>query len=337
MMRTLTILTLCCVLASAFGCGRRENTTPAKKVKIGFIIPMADNEWYQLEWKFADEAAKQYNFELLKQLAIDGDKVQTALDNLSAQGAQGVIICSPDVKLGPSIVTTTNNHKMKLMSVDDQLVGGDGKFIAEVHHVGIQARKIGELVGQSLADEMKKRGWKVEDTAAMGITYDQLDTSKERTEGAKAILIKNGIPEAQIFMVARATPPDQNAAFNAANDALTAHANVKNWLVFSSNDDGVLGAVRAMEGKQYKAENIIGIGIDGTVGVTDLKREKPTGFFASVLLQPKLHGYGTAETMYKWINEGKEPELRKYTTGILITRENFAQEMKAQGLDPSKY
>lgn len=74
----------------------------AADVKIGFIVKQPEEPWFQDEWKFADEAAKEKGFTLVKIGAQDGEKVQSAIDNLGAQGAQGFIICTPDVKLGPA-------------------------------------------------------------------------------------------------------------------------------------------------------------------------------------------------------------------------------------------
>jgi L-arabinose transport system substrate-binding protein len=45
------------------------------------------------------------------------------------------------------------------MTVDDRLVGADGKPLEDVPHMGISATKIGEAVGQAIVDEIKKRGW----------------------------------------------------------------------------------------------------------------------------------------------------------------------------------
>ena len=47
----------------------------------------------------------------------------------------------------------------------------------------------------------------------------------------------------------------------------------------------------------------------------DFKKDKPTGFHASVLISPKRHGYETAEMMYKWIKDGIEPAKTTFTTG----------------------
>ncbi len=123
----------------------------AADVKIGFVVKQPEEPWFQDEWKFADMAAKEKGFTLVKIAAQDGEKVQAALDNLGAQGAQGVIICTPDVKLGPGIVAKAAANDLKLMTVDDRLVSADGKPLEDVPHMGISATKIGEAVGQPSA------------------------------------------------------------------------------------------------------------------------------------------------------------------------------------------
>jgi ABC-type sugar transport system, periplasmic component len=299
--------------------------------KIGFVVKSATEVWFQQEWKFAQQAADKHGFDLVKIAAPDADKVLSTLDNLGAQGAKGVIICSPDVKLGPAIVAKAKEHNLKLMSVDDRLVGADGKPLADVPHLGISAREIGRTVGKAIAEEMKARGWKPEEVGAVALTIEELETARERVGGAIEELTKAGFPEANIYK----TPWKQHdipGALDAANPTLTQHPDVKKWVAFASNDDGVLGVVRATEGRTIPAENVIGVGINGTSGVDDFKKPKPTGFFASVLLSPKRHGYDTAEAMYKWVTEGTEPPKETYTTGILITRENYEEAMKKEGL-----
>ena len=57
----------------------------ASDVKIGFIVKSATEPWFQSEWQFADEAAKQYGFTLVKLPATDADQLMSALDNHAAQ------------------------------------------------------------------------------------------------------------------------------------------------------------------------------------------------------------------------------------------------------------
>ncbi|MBA3726160.1 MAG: substrate-binding domain-containing protein, partial [Armatimonadetes bacterium] len=225
---------------------------------------------------------------------------------LNAQGVQGVIICSPEVRLGPTIVEKAKEHGMKLMTVDDRLVGGDGQPLTDVPHLGISASDIGKKVGQAISDEMKKRGWKPEEVGAIAVTIDELETARQRTNGVKEVLLANGFIKDHIFD----TPwknHDIKGALDVATVTLTQHPEIKKWVAFASNDDGVLGAVRASEGRGISAENMIGVGINGTTGVDDFRKPNMTGFFASVLLSPRQHGYGTAEMMYHWIAHDKAP------------------------------
>lgn len=308
--------------------------TGASDVKIGFIVKSATEPWFQSEWQFADEAAKKYGFTLVKLPATDADQLMSALDNLAAQGAQGVIVCAPDTKLGPSIVAKCEEKNLKLMSVDDRLVDAGGKPLDKVAHLGISASEIGKSVGEAIAAEIKTRGWNAAETGAAVLTVDEIETCRLRTDGAAGALEASGFNKANIYRTPWKAPNDINTAVDAANIVLTQHPNIKHWVAFSSNDDGVLGFVRASEQRNIAATDVIGIGINGTSGKDDLKKATPTGFYASILLSPKTHGFGTAEAMYKWIKEGTAPAAETYTKGTLIDRKNFVEALKAEGLTP---
>jgi L-arabinose transport system substrate-binding protein len=264
--------------------------------------------------------------------AEDGEKLMSAIDNLGAQGAQGFVVCTPDVKLGPGIVAKAAANNLKLMTVDDRLVGADGKPIEEVPHMGISATKIGEAVGQSIVDEIKKRGWDMKDVGAIDVTYEQLPTAHDRTQGATDVLLASGFPKANIIAAPQAKTDTENA-FNAANIAITKNPNFKHWVAYGLNDEAVLGAVRAAEGRGFKADNMIGIGIGGSdSALNEFKKPNPTGFFGSVIISPKRHGEETSTLMYDWITQGKEPPKLTLTTGMLATRDNVAKVREEMGL-----
>jgi L-arabinose transport system substrate-binding protein len=319
------------VAALAAGCsgGPPAGQAGGQGIRIGFLVKMPEEPWFQNEWRFAQQAADRYGFQLIKLGTPDAEKVLAAIDNLAAQGAQGFIICTPDVQLGPAIVAKAAQHRMKVFSVDDQFVGSDGQFM-DVHHMGISARAIGRMVGQALWDEMEKRGWKAGETGAIAVTFDELDTARERTDGAIEALTAAGFPKERIFQTPQKTT-DVPGAFDAANVCLTQHGDVKHWLAFGLNDEAVLGAVRATEGRGFGADAVIGVGIGGDTGLVDFRKEKPTGFFASVLISPRRHGFETAEFMYKWIKDGVEPPKLTLTSGTLITRQTYEKIMGEQG------
>ncbi|WP_296077512.1 arabinose ABC transporter substrate-binding protein [uncultured Agrobacterium sp.] len=305
----------------------------AADVKIGFVVKQAEEPWFQDEWKFAEQAAKEKGFTLVKIGAEDGEKVQSAIDNLGAQGAQGFIICVPDVKLGPGIVAKATANDLKLMTVDDRLVGADGKPLEEVPHMGISALKIGETVGQSIAAEIKKRGWDMKDVGAIRVSYDQLPTAVDRVEGAITALKAAGFPAENIYDAPQAKT-DTEAALNAATTVLNKHSNIKHWIAFGLNDEAVLGAVRASESVGISADNMIGVGIGGAESaINEFKKPSATGFYGTVIISPKRHGYETALNMYAWIANNKEPEKLILTSGSLAVRGDYEKVRADLGIE----
>src|SRR5580765_5919305 len=89
------------------GCNKESSGTSSgggEKIKIGFIVKQPEEPWFQMEWRFAKEAAAKNDFELVPIGAPSGEQALSAIDNLAAAGAQGFVICTPDVKLGPALV-----------------------------------------------------------------------------------------------------------------------------------------------------------------------------------------------------------------------------------------
>ena len=221
--------------------------------------------------------ADTYGFELVKIGIPDGEKALVAIDNLAAQGVRGFVICPPDVRLGPAIMAKAKLYGLKVFTVDDQFLNHDGTFM-DVPYMGISARSIGKEVGKALAAEFSNRGWDLSDSAALAVTFDELDTCRERTDGTIEVLIESGIPADRIYRAPQ-KHSDVPSAFDAADVVLTQHPYVKKWLVFSVNDEGVLGAVRALENRGFKADSIVGIGIGGGVSKSEFEKSEPTGFF----------------------------------------------------------
>jgi L-arabinose transport system substrate-binding protein len=304
----------------------------AEPVKIGFLVKQAEEPWFQDEWKFAEAAAKDKGFTLVKIGIPNGEKMMAAIDNLAAQKAAGFVICAPDVKLGVAVNRAAKRHNLKVMSVDDQLVDGAGKPIADIPHMGISGYEIGKQVGQGLLAEIKARGWKLDEVGVLRVAFDQLPTAKDRTQGAVDALKAGGMPAANVVDAPQAKT-DTESAFNAANIAFTKNARFKRWVAFGLNDEAALGAVRAAEGRGIKADAMLAIGIGGSqTALNEFTKPTPTAFFGTVLISPKRHGYETAVAVYEWATQGKAPAPLTLTSGVLMTRQNQAEIRKQMGL-----
>ncbi|WP_431266609.1 arabinose ABC transporter substrate-binding protein [Roseateles chitinivorans] len=304
----------------------------AEPVKIGFLVKQAEEPWFQDEWRFAEQAAKDKGFTLVKIGVPNGEKMMAAIDNLAAQKAAGFVICAPDVKLGAAVNRAAKRHNLKVMSVDDQLVDGAGKPIADIPHMGISAYEIGKQAGLGMVEEIKARGWKLDEVGALRVAYDQLPTARDRNQGVLDALKAAGLPAANVVDAPQAKT-DTESAFNAANIAFTKNAKFKRWVAFGLNDEAVLGAVRAAEGRGIKQDAMVGIGIGGSqTALSEFSKPTPTGFFGTVLISPKRHGYETAVAVYDWVTQGKAPPPVTLTSGTLVTRKNQAEIRKQMGL-----
>lgn len=302
-----------------------------QREKVGFIVKSLADSWFQPETEFAKSKAEELGIDLMVLEATDGSKVLDSIATMSTQGVKGLIICAPEVQLGPAIKKACDDKGIKLMSVDDRLVDADGKPLADVPHLGISATKIGESVGSAMVEEMKKRGWTAADVHGIATTKEELETAMQRINGCKSVLTANGVLEANVHYTPWKTL-DITGASDAANTVITQNPNANYWLCFSSNDDGMMGIVRALEARGVKSENIIGVGINGLAVAKEFALGKPTGVFASVLLSPRAHGAQTVEMMAKWIREDAKPPMETYTEGTIITRENYSDALKTEGM-----
>lgn len=305
----------------------------AENVKIGFVVKQPEEPWFQDEWKFADQAAAEKGFTLVKIGAEDGEKLMAAIDNLGAQGVQGFVVCTPDVKLGPGMVAKAAANGLKMMTVDDRLVDAAGNPLEAVPHMGISATKIGEAVGEAIMDEVKARGWNLDEVGAIRVSYDQLPTATDRVNGAIEVLKDQGFPEANIFDAPQAKT-DTEAALNAATTVLNSQPQIKHWVAFGLNDEAALGAVRATESVGIAAADVVAIGIGGAdSAINEFKKPEPTGFVGSVIISPKRHGYETTMNMYEWVANDVAPEPLILTSGVLAKRDNYQQVRAELGIE----
>ena len=157
-------------------------------------------------------------------------------------------------------------------------------------------------------------------------------TAKERTDGATDALLESGFPEDNIF-----DAPQQNSdtasAFSAASPVFAKRGDYEHWVIFALNEESVLGGVRASEQYGLDAEDVIGVGINGSgAAFAEFSREKPTGFHGTVAVSSTMHGRKSAENLYEWVTEGDKPQANTVTGGTLMTRDNWESVREDLGL-----
>lgn len=326
---TLTRLALgSAVMLTALGSAQAQDND----VKIGFIVKQPEQAWFINEQRAATERGEELGFSVVRLGGRDGQEVLSAIDNLYSQGAQGFVICPPDVRLGSAIMNRANQYDMKVITVDDQFVDSSGEPMAGVPHLGMSGTKIGLQVGEAIAAEMEARGWDPQEVGALRITNNELPTAVERTDGATQALLEWGFPEDNIFDAPQQST-DTSGAFSAASPVLSQRGNFEHWIIYALNEESVLGGVRATEQYGLSADNVIGVGINGSgAAFAEFSRSNPTGFHGTVAVSSTMHGRQTAEDLYRWISEGEEPPANTETSGTLMTRDNWQDVRQELGL-----
>ncbi|KGE79355.1 arabinose ABC transporter substrate-binding protein [Halomonas salina] len=301
-------------------------------VTMGFIVKKPEQAWFINEQQAATAVGEEQGFEVVRLAGEDGQQVLSAIDNLNSQGAQGFVICPPDVRLGPAIMNRAEQYGMKVVTVDDRFVGPDGEPMEGVPHLGMSGYKIGQQVGDAIAAEMEARGWDPEEVAALRITNYELPTAKERTDGATDALLESGFDEDNIFDAPQQNT-DTSSAFSAASPVFAKRGDFEHWVIYALNEESVLGGVRASEQYGLGAEDVIGVGINGSgAAFAEFSRETPTGFHGTVAVSSTMHGRQTAENLYAWITEDEKPQANTVTSGTLMTRDNWQDVRDELGL-----
>ncbi|WP_226781549.1 substrate-binding domain-containing protein [Oceaniglobus trochenteri] len=288
--------------------------------KIGYINKMGDHPWFVAEVAGAAEAAKEGGAEFVSQdVQFNADLTITTLDTMIGDGVDGIAIVVPDRALGPVVAQRAKEAGVPLIAVDDDIVDGDGK---DVPYVGLNAFSIGENVGRELANFYKEAGWAADSVGVVSIEDRKADTCMQRNGGAEKALLENSdLSEGQIIRAAY-----DNTMVNAIDvmtTTLTANPQYDNWIFYSCNDDGVLGAARAMENSGYPAEQGIGIGIDGSRACDAFGNGRESAFKGTMWLNSANHGRDAVKLLLAAIKDDAEIPKKTYSDPEFITMDNF--------------
>ncbi|KFB09351.1 substrate-binding domain-containing protein [Nitratireductor basaltis] len=289
-------------------------------IKIGYINKMGDHPWFVAEVAGAKEAAEAGGAAFVSQdVQFNADLTITTLDTMIGDGVDGIAIVVPDRALGPIVAARAAEAGVPIIAVDDDIEDEAGN---PVPYVGLNAFAIGEQVGAELAKLYQEKGWEKGSVGIVSIEDRKADTCMQRNGGAEKALLENSdLGEDQIIRAAY-----DNTMVNAIDvmtTTLTANPQYDHWIFYACNDDGVLGAARAMENSNYPAENGIGIGIDGSRACDAFGNGRESAFKGTMWLNSENHGRDAVNLLLKKIKDGTELPEATYSDPEFVTLENF--------------
>ena len=249
-----------------------------------------------------------------------------AIDNAVANQAKGIVTCIPDQTMSQVVVDKCKEAGIPVVACDDALQNDAGDKLAP--WVGINAYVIGQANGDWLAAYAKDNNL-VEDEQCglLLLTMDTVSSCVPRAEGEYDNFTANcpDFPAERIFRADYDGTTDKGNV--AATSVITAHPEIKKWLVTGANEEGTIGAVRALESAGLDGDAcVVGLGAYMAKDEWNGKGAEGTCMKAATYFSSDSVGKGSVEVLYEVIG-GKEVPLETAVDAIVVTPESYREVM----------
>lgn len=291
------------------------------------IYKAGDQTWFIDEGAAAQAAVEAAGGEFVYVDAkMSPEEYLKAIDNAIANKADGIVTCIPDQTMSQAVVDKCEEAGMPVVAADDALQDADGNKIAP--WVGINAYVIGQANGEWLANYVKDNDLTTKDDVAMLImTMDTVSSCVPRAEGEydKFTELCPDFDTAKIYKADYDGTTDKGNTAAAA--VITAHPEVKTWLVTGANEEGCVGAIRALESAGLDADAcVVGLGAYMAKDEWNTKGADGTCMKASAYFSADSVGAGSVEVLFDLI-EGNDVTQETAVDAIVVTPETYKDVM----------
>lgn len=307
---------------------------------IGYICKDLSQEWFISTYDAMKAKAVELGASDVIGLdcEMNPEKCLTNLDNLISQKVDIIIICVPDQELSQTVVDRCNAAGIPVFADADGLIV-DGKHIAPA--LELNAYKVGSEMGEWLGNYVNENmdlAADAEEIGYMRMTMNEVSSCVPRAEGAKDEFLKAcpDFDEAKIIDANYDGTTEQG--YDVAAATITAHPEIKKWLVTAPNDEGASGATRALEAVSLDKEACV-VGAGAYLAVDEFQKES-SAFKAAAYFSPVETGEQEAIAAIEYLKNGTEVfgdykdtyegdnEFGVYPLGgTMVTKDNYAEEM----------
>lgn len=336
------------VLASAFlvvslvsGCSSSSNTSSStsagqesapsssssdSKGVIYGIYKAGDQAWFIQEGDAAKKAAEAagYTFTYVD-AKMDPQQFSNAIDNAIANKAAGIVTCPVDQTMSQAIVNKVKAANIPIVAADDPLQDANGNKLAP--WVGIDGYNIGAANGEWIANYAKSKNLASDKSVGLLIiTMDTVSSAVPRTNGAMDAFTKlyPDFPQDRIFKADYDGTTDKGNT--AASAIFTANPQIKTWLVTGANEEGTIGASRALESAGLQ-NNAVVVGLGAYLAKDEWKKPS-TPMKAAAYFSSEQVGQGSVNVLLQVI-DGQTPPMETAVDATIVTPENYKEVMGA--------
>ncbi|MBP8965551.1 MAG: substrate-binding domain-containing protein, partial [Flexilinea sp.] len=312
------------LLTMVFGFVMSVSAEDNKLVVYG-IYKAGDQTWFIDEGAAAKKAVEAAGGEFIfVDAKMSPEEYLKAIDNAIANKATGIVTCIPDQTLSQAVVDKLQEAKIPVVAADDALQDADGKKL--VPWVGINAYVIGEANGEWLANYAKENNLVTDpEVGLLILTMDTVSSCVPRAEGEYNKFTEL-LPEFDKSKIFKSDYDGTTEKGNIAASAIfTAHPEIKKWLVTGANEEGTIGAVRALESIGLDKDACV-VGLGGYLAKDEFKKEGGSAMKAASYFSSDAVGTTSVKILLDII-AGKEVPMETAVDAIMVTPENYVEVM----------
>ena len=254
-------------------------------------------------------------------LGTDSNKAISELDSAIARKVDGIVMVAPDQAIGPQVIDKAKQAGIPFLASDDILKDSSG---AASPFVGFDGTAMGNAIGDKAAQLYKTAGWTAADTKVLSVYKEDLSVCQQRVDGAKDSFQKTAGELPEVIDVG--TDNSVTDAINKAGATITAHLDVKHWLVWGCNDEGETGVVTALQNAGVAPDNIIGVGLGAYLTCKDWKADQVTGNKAALYISGLDVGSAAVDVMVDQLRNGKALPAQTIADTHMVDATNWEQE-----------
>ncbi len=293
------------------------------------IYKAGDQTWFIDEGNAAKEAVEALGGEFIYVDAkMSPEEYLKDIDNAIANKASGIVTCIPDQTLSQATIDKVTEAGIPIVAADDALQDDDGNKLAP--WVGINAYVIGEANGEWLANYAKDNDLiGKEDVGLLIMTMDTVSSCVPRAEGEydKFTELCPDFSTDNIFYADYDGTTDKGNTASAA--VFTANPQIKTWLVTGANEEGTIGACRALETAGLDADAcVVGLGAYMAKDEWNDKGADGTCMKAAAYFSSDSVGQGSVDVLMKVI-AGEDVDMETAVDAVVVTPETYKDVMGA--------
>lgn len=349
-MKKILALLLALVLVLSFA-ACSNNSTPAEEgnegggdaaktdgFKIAYICKDLSQEWFIVESAKIEEYVKANGAAeyITVDCEMNEEKYLDGVQNMVEQKVDMLIVCPPDQNLSQKTVELCSAAGIPVIAVDDPLIDGDTLLAPAIQ---LSAYNVGLTMGEWLANYMTTTFDDLEaikdESAILCLAADTISSVVPRTDGQIASFTE-ALPDWEDKIIRTDYDATTDGGYDVMAAQIAANPNVKYWFVMAVNDEGALGAVRAIEAAGKDADAcVVGAGayhFDDEIHTNPETCFKAANFFSSneageMVATEAMNYLKNGTTMCGDAVEDGQTFGRKYFAGSVVDATNYLDVM----------